>query len=572
MKNIKNSYWTLLLVTILSFSSCEDFLNVPPVDSLSSDGFYLTPTESEQGVMGVYSLLRQLSSSEFRLLSEMRSDNVWVNPEPNGGSARDYCQIGTFRAQPNLSEINTVWNQWYRIIFNANKALEMIPDCDFGTNETFKNQLLGELYFLRGWAYFELVRLFGNIPIIDKTLSPDEVANVPQSTASEVYEIMVIPDLMKAKSMLPVEQDMKDVLGASISVAGRVHKLAATAMLGRTYMTMSGFPVNDASKKSLAKAELKEIIDYSEANGDKFWAPDSTEWRNQWMSEYNNRYSIFALQYRSGGTGNPAISEMSMEFPNTFTNYTPGISTEGWVELTLVYEFTREYAYTDDEGVERTRQDARGYGHTLYPPDFPAGCAPGWGASNAKEPTYEDVTVDGHTLTVVSNAYIYKYLNSRLKRTELGFAADIYAGMTSRSDYPVNYPVIRYEDVLLMYAEILASEGTNGDGTVNTTTALGIVNKIRVRAGCTPETNISKVMDFIKRERRVELAIEGVRWFDLIRWGDWRQTILDKFMRYNWPEGGNAANVREGCHLYPIPEAQNNVKPGFYKQNPGYSW
>jgi hypothetical protein len=568
MKNIKIIYRALLFVSVIILSACEDFLNTPPVDSLGVDGFYSTPKQGEQGVMGVYALLRQLSSSEFRLLSEMRSDNVWANPEPNGGF-RDYSELSNFRAQPSLDAVNNVWNQWYQVIYNANTVLGKLTGVQF-SNETFRNQLLGELYFLRGWAYFELVRLYGNIPVVTVPVGAEEAANTPQTAAKDVYANRVLPDLMEAKRLLPPEKDLKNEANASATETGRAGKIAATAMLGRVYMTMAGFPLNDDTKKSLAKAELKEVIDFSEANGNKFWAPDSTEWRKQWISDNNNKYSIFAIQYRLGVTGNPAISEMSDEWPETFSKHKPGIATEGWIEKTLAYEFTREYTYRDKDLVERTRKDARGFGHTLYIPDWPADFpAPNWGAAKAKEPLLGDVTVDGATLKVVTNAYIYKYFNSIIKRAELGYD-NIDDRLTARDHWPVNYPVIRYEDVLLMYAEILAGEGANGDGSVNTTTALGIVNKIRERAGCTPETNAAKTMDFIKRERRVELAVEGVRWFDLVRWNEWKQAITDMFDRYGNPQGASKSNIMDGRHLYPIPEKQDNVKPGFYTQNPGY--
>ena len=570
-KDIKKSLWILLLAALLPLSACEDFLNSPPVGSLSAEGFYLTPKQSEQGVVGVYSLLRSLTSTQYWFLSEVRSDNVWARPIPNGGF-RNYSELSNFRALPSLDIINNGWNQWYRVIYDANTALSKIPGCNFGTNEAFKDQLMGELYFLRGWAYFELVRLYGNIPIVNTPLSPDDAANVPQSDAKTVYDTRIVPDLLEAKNLLPLEQDLKNVVGASATAYGRAGQLAATAMLGKVYMTMAGFPVNDASKRALAKNELKAIIDYSEANGNQFWAPDSIEWRKQWMSEYNNTYSIFAIQHRSGGTGNTAISEMSMEWPSTYSRWTPGISCEGWLEKSLVFEFTKRYPYTDAGGTPQTRKDARGFGYTLYSANFPVGIAPGWTAAHAVAPTYEDITIDGETLTIETNAYIYKFLNSYPKRAELGFTTDIQSIMTARGEWPVNYPVIRYEDVLLMYAEILASEGTNGDGTVNTTTALGIVNKIRERAGCTPETDATKAMEFIKRERRIEFAGEGIRWFDIVRWNDWRQNILDMFTRYGNPEATSPNNVTVGRHLYPIPEEQNNVKPGFYIQNEGYSF
>jgi hypothetical protein len=178
--------------------------------------------------------------------------------------------------------------------------------------------------------------------------------------------------------------------------------------------------------------------------------------------------------------------------------------------------------------------------------------------------TLGTVEIDGVTYPVQLNAIPYKYMNSIPKRTALGFA-NIDGTLKDDYDWPVNFPVIRYEDVLLMYAEILAAKNdANG--------AMAIVNRIRTRAGCTAETaaNAAEALKFVKRERRVELALEGVRWFDLVRWNEWKSAVIDMFNRYGNPTGTDVNNVKDGRHLCPIPSSQMSVKPGFYTQNGGY--
>lgn len=541
-----------MLPALLLFAACDDdFLNAPPVDQLGSESFYASPTQCEQGVVGVYADLRQIPDIEYNYLSECKSDNTYASPTPNG--YRAFSEMGNFRASESEETFNTIWNYWYKVIYDANVALSKIPDCDFELQENFKSQLLGEVHFLRGWAYFELVRLFGNVPIVEKPISPSEAANVAQSPAKEVYEKIVVPDLKSAKELLPPDAEMTDANRSSIAGRGRADKIAAQAMLGRVYMTMWGFPLNDASAQALAEAELKGVIDFSKANGNKYWAPDSTEWRRQWISEYNNRYSIFAIQYRSGGYGNPAIFNYSPELPDNYTTIRI-FGNEIYVEKTLLYEFDRIYT---DGGV--SRKDSRGYGHTVL----------------AGFDAYLDVTAypvitdtleaDGATHSVQLNAIPYKYMNSLPKRSELGFSANIETAMADYNDWPVNFPVIRYEDVLLMYAEVLAAKG-DADG------AMAIVNDIRTRAGCTAETATAAAdaLKLVKRERRVELALEGVRWFDLVRWNEWKSAVVNMFNRYGNPTGTDVSNVKDGRHLCPIPSGQMSVKPGFYTQNAGY--
>lgn len=540
-------------IAILCFLSCDDFLNTPPADLLDSGSFYQTPAQCEQGVIGIYASLRDITNNEYLYLSEFRSDNTWVEPKTDG--LRDYSEIGTFRAGVDLQTINETWNNWYKVIYNANVVLSRIPGCDFGANNHIKEQFLGEAHFLRGWAYLELARLFGNIPLIDKPLSPAEVKNISQSTALEIFNQIVIPDLKEAKDKLPLSANLKDSKGGSIDKSGRADQIAAQAMLARAYMTLAGHPFNDTEATQLASNELKAVITYSEENNNKYWAPDSTEWRKQFMptDDYYNKYSIFAIQYRTGGTGNTALFNFSPALPPSYTNRRI-FGNSAFVEKSLMYEFDKTY-----ERDGKVYRDARGYDYSILT-GFEA--EPNW-------PAYTQITEelnlpDGNVVNVYTRSMIYKFFPSKRKIAALGMSIDAEANMKDDYDWGVNYPIIRLEDIMLMYAEILVNNDING--------ALFFVNKIRERAGCEPvsATNREEALEFIKRERRIELLGEGVRWFDLVRWNEWQSAITSMFDRYNNPDGTDKSNVREGRYLYPIPLSQMNVKPGFYIQNEGY--
>jgi len=550
--NIKNIIGAVSFM--IAASSCSDFLDTPPSDLLSSDGFYQSATQAEQGILGIYSSLRYVSDYEYLYMSECRSDNTWVEPQTNG--LREYSEIGTFRAGYDITTFNSAWNTWYKVIYNANVAIAKIPGCDFGVNEGVKDQFLGEAYFLRGWAYFELVRLFGSVPLIDAPLLPDAVKEIPQSTAREIIDKIVIPDLKEAKSKLPVSNDLKDSKSSSIAKSGRADQIAAQAMLGRVYMTLAGFPFNDTSAEGLAEVELKSVITYSETNNNKYWAADSTEWRKQWMptDDYYNKYSVFAIQYRTGGSGNPAIFNYSPGLPKTYTEKTI-FGNSIWVEKSLMYEFDK--TYTKDSEI---LMDARGRGFSILTgydaePNYPA----------YSQPKEELTLPDGSKVDVLTHTMIYKYVPTKRKITALGMSIDAETAMKDNYDWGVNLPIIRYEDVLLMYAEIQASKDVAG--------AVSIVNRIRERMGCEPvaTNSAAEAMEFIKRERRIEFLGEGIRWFDLIRYGEWKSAITNMFNRYGNPAGTDVSDIKDGRYLYPIPLNQMNVKPGFYKQNEGYN-
>ena len=118
---------------------------------------------------------------------------------------------------------------------------------------------------------------------------------------------------------------------------------------------------------------------------------------------------------------------------------------------------------------------------------------------------------------------------------------------------------------MLLNAEIMCAEG-------NISGALAVVNEIRERAGCDPvsASTAADALKLVKNERRLELMGEGVRWFDQVRYGTWKQDIIDMFARYNNPSGTSVSNVADGRYIYAIPSNQMSITPGLYQQNAGY--
>lgn len=161
----------------------------------------------------MYADLRYISDYEYLMMSEVRSDNMWVEPRPDG--ERSYSEIGTFRANASEVTFEQTWNAWYKLIYDANMALQKIEKCDFA-NRAIKNQFLGEAHFLRGWAYFELARLYGNVPLILEPMSSKEANNVKQTDARTVITGTAIPDLEFALDNLPEKGKMVDGLGATV--------------------------------------------------------------------------------------------------------------------------------------------------------------------------------------------------------------------------------------------------------------------------------------------------------------------------------------------------------------------
>lgn len=522
------------LALTLSLSSCESWLEVEPNDTRTTDYFYSTPSEMEQAIIGIYNGLLPISDYSW-LMSEVRSDNAWVDKTTD--KQRDYIDIGTFN--PNISTISTLsgaWNNLYEIIARANMFLSKTDGVTF-SSEAIKNQFIGEAKFLRALAYFDLVRYFGRIPIVLEPVSVNEAMTIKQSEPVEVYETAIVPDLEDAVKKL-VDTPL-NYMGNSAS-AGRATQVAAKSLLGRVYLTMAGYPVQDASKKALAEELFSEVIDYSFANN-KYWASTADEWIKIWISDNDNKYHIFEIQYIAAKNyGNPMVFNSVPAVNDSYTK----IQMSGnriWCENQLDGIFKQ----TDETGAFIDKR-----------------CA---GTIN----TSEFVDEDGTPYT--GGDFFLKFFEHKMKRKLLGYE-DIDDQIADRTYFPINYPLIRLEDVMLMYAEI-----------VGPTKGKEMVNKIRTRAGLDAlddDITIENFADSVDIERRRELASEGIRWHDLVRQNRYVGVLQDMFKRNGSDANGVITKpetyelyklVTKDSYIYPIPDSQMKVKEGLYEQNKGYN-
>ena len=535
---------------VMMTASCADWLNVDPTSNIPADNFYRTPVEAEQALMGVYNGLLPLPEY-YWIMSELRSDNVWNEQAEDANAARDYYEIFTY--SPNLSIVsmlNDAWLDYYAIISRANLLIEKLADADFSSisedapiaevgetsddntlspGERLKISFEAEARVLRAFAYFDLVRFFGRVPMVTTTQSVEEAMATGQSEATDIYEKVIIPDLQFGIEHLG--ESAYDCDGDQVSKeSGRVNGIVATALLGRVYATMTGFPLYDESKKELALAELKTVVDYADESG-KYWAKDATEWQKMWLSENDNKYHIWEIQYMAReGYGNPMVYWMVPRVGKTYIDLRmSGYQLPGTDELLNLYG-----GDSDGDGIT---DDIR---------------------RNATFNYYDDF--DLH--------FFMKFFENRLKLEELG-SPDNTAQVVTRTYFPINFPLIRLEDVMLLYAELAG----------NTAEATDYVNRIRERAGIGPLDADADFSQAVDDERRRELAGEGIRWHDLVRHREYVEKVSEKFRHYGTNEYGDISNtkiydmarrVTENSYLYPVPDVQMKVKEGLYQQNPGY--
>ncbi len=525
--NFNKYIYQLGFAFLITLSSCSDWLDVESLDTRTTDNFYNTPGELHQALIGIYSGLMPLSEYSL-LLSENRSDNTWVTPSSE--KYQPYIEIASYNK--NITQVDIIesaWKDLYSIIASVNEYITRGSDVVF-TKEEIKMQYLAECRFLRALAYFDLVRYFGRVPKITVPITIQEAMKLGQSESIEIYNEIIIPDLLFATEYL-IDKPV-DYLG-TISAEGRATKTAAFALLGRVYLTMAGFPLKDSTKKELAKECFEYVIDYSKNNSDKYWAKTSDEWKEIWISDNDNKYHIFEIQYiAQKDYGNP----MAYLALWNAAYLPPKVTSASGNRVNCEEIFRNEFSADGDIRYEAT---------------------------------FTELT----SLT----SMITKFSDHKSKRIALGYA-DIESQILDRTYFPINHPLIRLEDVMLMYAEIVGIAGGKYSG-------IEMVNKIRTRAGRDELSNDAQAseenfFEAVQDERRRELAGEGIRWHDMVRWSTneadlyFLKKIQEKFMNatngdeVGYPDLLN--RVVRGSYLYPIPDSQMKVKEGLYQQNEAY--
>ena len=475
---------TLLTGFLLLLTACnKQFIEILPVDTVTVDVLYKTDKDYQDAVIGAYSIFQDQYQNMY-YFGDIRGDDVWDELVKGTAGAVDNFTLANDDAL-----LRDTWRNYYKAITRANSVLERISTADAKVVAN-KDRHTGEAEFLRALAYFDLVRIFGDVPFITKTLSIDESYQTPREKVDKIYDEIIIKDLLDAEAKLPASYSGADV--------GRATKGAAKALLGKVYLTRKDFVK--------AEAKLQEVTTLGYAllpNWADLW--DYT--KNEHHSEY-----IYDIEYEQG------LGTEGSIFTNRFTP-----------KVTSMIAFYGITGSVDDQATP----------HQMLFDLFET-------KDKRKDITaskgYTDATGKFIPILVSSNnmsAYTRKYITK----------------ITTANDSPANWKVIRYADVLLMYAEALNENG-------KTSAALPYLNQVRVRAGIDALGTQSQadMRDKVAVERRRELAFEGHRWFDLVRTGQ-AYPVMQKY------------GMRPYMTVFPVPLAQIRItnNPAIFAQNPGYN-
>ncbi|MCC3154966.1 RagB/SusD family nutrient uptake outer membrane protein [Hymenobacter sp. BT770] len=491
------------LGTLLASSCSEKELYIPPVANNTADEFYKDEAQVNQGVIAIYNGALSFPQSSNWNMSEFRSDNINAQVQT---VQRDFSDISNFTATSQLGQLQATWTDLFEVVYRSNILLEKIQPFSFARVNQFK----GEARFMRAYAYFDLVRYWGPVPIADHVLGIEESKTVPRAPIADVYKL-IVDDLTFAAANLPASYGTTD--------KGRATKWAAKAMLARVYLTMYGYPLRQTSALPLAKQQLMDV--YAAAGPTTFSM--AANFADLFKTVNDNKYAVFEIQYASGGVGLGSTIpwDQGSVFPSWWSPFAPSQT-----DITPSPDFL---------GRNWSLKDLR------------------------RKATLDTVYVNPTTNAItVTRAQYTKFL-------EKGTTAP-----QNNRDYSNNFPIIRFEDVMLMYAEVLTEES----GSVPPL-ALTLVNQIRTRSGIPAYTATSPeaasktaFLDAIQKERKYEFAAEGLRWFDLVRTGR-AISVMTAYKRLTTP--ATARQLDEHDLLFPIPLLELRINPGFWQQNPGYN-
>tara|TARA_R110001583_G_scaffold79887_1_gene215316 strand:- start:270 stop:1706 length:1437 start_codon:yes stop_codon:yes gene_type:complete len=478
MKYLKNI--TLLVLAMFVTSCGTDYLDPAPTGGISDATFYSNDSQLLNAIMNMYdgiqgtNVLKDSSKDKLHALqyefylTEMRSDNTRTK-----SSEGEAAQFESYTVQNANGIVSDYYQSFYNVIFRANTVLANL-DVAIAENA---GKYEGEAKFVRAYAYFNLVRLFGDIPLIDHVIGVNDTdIQFTRVASSEIYTL-IVSDLQKAIETL----DNSEI--------NRASQRAAQALLVKVYLTMH---TNYIEAQQLCEAII------AQEGATLGLMPN---FKDVFFTE-GNQETLFAIGYLPDGVDS---QNFSAEWQNAI-----GRSSG------LNYVTTEAAAALDALGGDRTP-----YSYRIDP----------------TQPTQKQVV---------------KYLNT-------GDAALGIAPTSNDDDLAGNdWIVLRYADVLLMHVEAIMAGGTS----TNAVAALASFQKVRDRAGLTDTvTNITK--QELLDERRVELAFENQRLFDLVRFGV-AQDVLSAYST------ANNYSFTATQLLLPIPQREINLSKGKLTQNPGY--
>lgn len=493
-------YISIAMLAVMFTACSEDFLNKAPLDTINTSNFFQTEEDAIAAINGAYQPLQWPKLYNMRMWT---TDIIAGNSIVGAGGGTDGIETqdqANFVTSTDNQGVLDLWRGPWPGILRSNIVLKNVPNMNISTS--IKNRVLGEAHFLRANYYFILVRFFGDLPLVTEPIDPAGDLRPFRSSREDVYQL-IVDDLNKAIELLPEREQY------SGSNVGRASKGSATGMLAKVHLTLGNWQ------------NVVDLCDQVKSLGYTL-TPDYAD--NFDPSKENGSESLFEIQYVSDAGYNFWNNENQASWLSTFTGPRGSNMVEGgWGWNQPTKEFVDAYEVGD------LRKDVT----VLY-----EGCPKFDGADYKKSYSSTGYNLRKFLVTKsVSNAY---------------------------DNSPLNFPVLRYADVLLMKAEALNELGKTNEAQLPADNDNATLNKVRARAGLSNVTGLNQdiLRNKIMHERRMELAFEGQRWFDLVRVNNGQYGI--EFLH-----SIGKLNMSAKYLLYPVPQKERDANPNL-TQNTGY--
>ncbi|GGW28970.1 membrane protein [Arenibacter certesii] len=489
---------------------CSDFLDESDPSNLTPDSFYTTSKHAESAIAAVYADARFVGDGAGIFSSNWQLlEAVTGTSTTQTAQNSDLNNLYSLSYDANTLHIRNWWRGTYKVIANANLVLENVPGIEM--EEAQKNKVLGEARFFRAWAYFYAVRLWGDVPLITMPQSASsEDFNPSRSPQKAVYD-QIVADLLEAESAgLPWTDE-----------SGRVSQAAVKSLLAKVYLTMAGNPLNETAKYADAASKAKEVIDNA-GPIDLF----DTYAKVHDESLGNMVEHIFSLQYNDEVSGNP--------MGNMFPNFQP-------------------VSYRGPSGTGSTVPEI-GFYNSYEAGDLRAVDREGWFYS-----TY--YTNGSGELFDLGAPYIFKHFN---------VAANGTLGVPGTAKDNLNVPIIRFAEVLLIYAE--ASNEANGPNQATVDALIRIRDRAQLTTPALGAFTQQSLREAIWKERWHELSYEQITWFDMVRLRKVLNSTTGGFDDFVGHVNLSSKQALQEKHLlFPLPEQEIINNPNLTPQNPGYN-
>jgi hypothetical protein len=523
MKKYNIYLFSIVAVAVL-FTSCgKDFLERYPLDQEVSTNFYQTEEDALAALVAVYDVLGYQSApgvswAPFITVSDILSDDSYAGgSDANDGF--DENELNTFNIPTTNLLVHATWIKNYEGIYRANLLLEKIGDID--ASAEFKTRVIAECKFLRAYFYFEQVRFFENIPLLTETIKGPSEYQQEQNSPAEVYSQIAV-DLIAA-----IGTDDNPALPEVIPAneGGRISKWAAQALLARVYLFYNGVYGGDINaggttvNQAYALALLEELISDSghglfEDYSLNFKLAGEFGIESVFEISYGNTPAWWDWNYVRGGEGNLSAQMQGPRVTGS-DNWD-----RGW-----------SFGTVSQKLVDDLQGDPRLYMTVLFQDSLDGNLVVGY----------------QHT-----GYYSKKYSSDAEHQSPDG---------QFELNRTCNHRVIRYSDVLLMAAEL-------GSGS-----AQQYLDEVRARVGL---PSVPATMENILKERRLELSLEGIRYFDVIRQGMAVATQELTTVGIYGPDYVEEQQVYDVVFdpatrgFLPIPQTEMDLSAGLFQQNDGY--